>query len=88
MLILGRYYIQVHEAGLRVRCQLFRHSRKVDILLWLAVSVRRLTHNSYANGQSEIVMGDAIQKGGWQRSDLVISTKVGKKTPDIRTIRG
>ncbi|KAE8332541.1 NADP-dependent oxidoreductase domain-containing protein [Aspergillus sergii] len=34
------------------------------------------TAESYANGQSEIVMGDAIQKGGWQRSDLVISTKL------------
>ncbi|GAB1198380.1 hypothetical protein APSETT444_007699 [Aspergillus pseudonomiae] len=31
---------------------------------------------TYANGQSEIVMGDAIKKGGWQRSDLVISTKL------------
>ncbi|KAE8353371.1 NADP-dependent oxidoreductase domain-containing protein [Aspergillus coremiiformis] len=34
------------------------------------------TAESYANGQSEIVMGKAIEKFGWQRSDLVISTKL------------
>jgi voltage-dependent potassium channel beta subunit len=32
--------------------------------------------NSYADGQSEIVMGKAIKKFGWNRNDLVISTKV------------
>lgn len=31
--------------------------------------------DSYAGGQSEIVMGEAIKALGWQRSDLVISTK-------------
>ncbi|GIJ83324.1 hypothetical protein Asppvi_002143 [Aspergillus pseudoviridinutans] len=34
------------------------------------------TAESYANGQSEIVMGQAIKKFGWKRSDLVISTKL------------
>lgn len=47
-----------------------------------ANGVRPLTHSSYANGQSEIVMGDAIQRAGWQRSDLVISTKVDKQISD------
>lgn len=31
---------------------------------------------SYADGESERVMGDAIRKFGWKRNDLVISTKV------------
>jgi aryl-alcohol dehydrogenase-like predicted oxidoreductase len=31
---------------------------------------------SYAAGQSEIVMGRAIKKYGWNRNDLVISTKL------------
>jgi len=30
----------------------------------------------YAGGESEIVMGKAIQKFGWKRNDLVISTKI------------
>lgn len=30
---------------------------------------------SYAAGESEIVMGEAIKKYGWKRNDLVISTK-------------
>lgn len=30
----------------------------------------------YANGESEIVMGQAIKKYGWKRNDLVISTKI------------
>lgn len=30
----------------------------------------------YAEGESEIVMGEAIKKYGWKRNDLVISTKV------------
>ncbi|OJJ46642.1 hypothetical protein ASPZODRAFT_117286 [Penicilliopsis zonata CBS 506.65] len=34
------------------------------------------TAESYANGQSEIVMGEAIRRFGWKRSDLVISTKL------------
>ncbi|KAI9372214.1 NADP-dependent oxidoreductase domain-containing protein [Aspergillus egyptiacus] len=34
------------------------------------------TAESYAGGQSEIVMGQAIKKFGWRRSDLVISTKL------------
>lgn len=31
---------------------------------------------AYAGGESEIVMGEAIKKYGWNRNDLVISTKV------------
>lgn len=31
---------------------------------------------SYAGGESEIVMGEAVKKYGWKRNDLVISTKV------------
>lgn len=31
---------------------------------------------AYASGNSEIVMGNVIKKGGWKRSDLVISTKL------------
>ncbi|NIS78691.1 MAG: voltage-dependent potassium channel subunit beta [Anaerolineales bacterium] len=30
----------------------------------------------YAEGQSEIMMGNVIKKAGWKRSDLVISTKI------------
>ena len=30
----------------------------------------------YAEGKSEIVMGQAIKKFGWKRNDLVISTKI------------
>jgi voltage-dependent potassium channel beta subunit len=31
---------------------------------------------AYADGQAEIVMGNVIQKMGWKRSDLVVSTKI------------
>jgi aryl-alcohol dehydrogenase-like predicted oxidoreductase len=31
---------------------------------------------AYAGGESEIVMGEAIKKYGWNRNDIVISTKV------------
>lgn len=31
---------------------------------------------AYAGGKSEILMGNAIKRGGWKRSDLVISTKI------------
>ncbi|KKK20456.1 voltage-gated potassium channel subunit beta, partial [Aspergillus rambellii] len=34
------------------------------------------TAESYAGGQSEIVMGQAIKRFGWSRSDLVITTKL------------
>ncbi|RKP13871.1 NADP-dependent oxidoreductase domain-containing protein [Piptocephalis cylindrospora] len=34
------------------------------------------TAEVYADGQSEVVMGQAIKKYGWKRSDLVISTKL------------
>ncbi|KAF4126286.1 putative oxidoreductase (related to aryl-alcohol dehydrogenase) [Geosmithia morbida] len=30
----------------------------------------------YADGESEVVMGEAIKKYGWKRNDLVISTKI------------
>lgn len=30
----------------------------------------------YAEGKSEIVMGQAIKKFGWKRNDIVISTKI------------
>ncbi|ENH62634.1 Putative voltage-gated potassium channel subunit beta [Fusarium oxysporum f. sp. cubense race 1] len=30
----------------------------------------------YSNGESEIVMGEAIKKFGWKRNDLVVSTKL------------
>jgi aryl-alcohol dehydrogenase-like predicted oxidoreductase len=31
---------------------------------------------SYAAGQSEVVMGQAIKKYAWNRNDIVISTKL------------
>lgn len=31
---------------------------------------------AYANGQSEILMGNVLKKTGWKRSDLVLSTKI------------
>lgn len=39
---------------------------------------------AYANGEAEIIMGEVIQKAGWKRSDLVISTKIfwGGKGPN------
>lgn len=38
----------------------------------------------YADGQAEILMGRVIQRAGWKRSDLVISTKIfwGGKGPN------
>ncbi|PAU94105.1 aldo/keto reductase [Aliifodinibius salipaludis] len=30
----------------------------------------------YAEGQSEVMMGNIIQKAGWKRTDLVLSTKI------------
>jgi voltage-dependent potassium channel beta subunit len=44
------------------------------------------TAEAYANGQSEIVMGNVIKRCGWKRSSLVISTKIflgGKGPNDI-----
>ena len=32
------------------------------------------TAENYSKGQAEVVMGKAIKKFGWKRSDLVIST--------------
>jgi voltage-dependent potassium channel beta subunit len=34
------------------------------------------TAEVYADGQSEIAMGNAIKRAGWKRSDLVLSTKI------------
>lgn len=34
------------------------------------------TANGYSNGTSEIILGKAIKKFGWRRSNLVIATKV------------
>ncbi|KIW99506.1 uncharacterized protein Z518_11245 [Rhinocladiella mackenziei CBS 650.93] len=34
------------------------------------------TAESYAEGESEIVMGKAIKKWGWKRADIVVSTKL------------
>jgi len=31
---------------------------------------------AYENGTSEVIMGKVIQKAGWKRSDLVLSTKI------------
>lgn len=41
---------------------------------------------AYARGESERIMGQAIKKAGWKRSDLVISTKIfwGGKGPNDR----
>jgi len=40
----------------------------------------------YGDGQAEIIMGRAIKKAGWKRSDLVVSTKIfwGGKGPNDR----
>ncbi len=43
-------------------------------MLVLVVS-RALIRSSYAGGQSEIIMGQAIKKYKWKRNDIVISTK-------------
>lgn len=34
------------------------------------------TAETYSDGQSEVVLGEAIKKFGWKQNDLVISTKV------------
>lgn len=41
---------------------------------------------AYASGQAEIIMGNVIRRGGWKRSDLVISTKLfwGGHSPNDR----
>jgi len=40
----------------------------------------------YADGESEVIMGEVLQRAGWKRSDLVISTKLfwGGKGPNDR----
>ena len=37
------------------------------------------TAEVYAGGESEIVMGEAIKEFGWNRNDLVVSTKVSRE---------
>lgn len=67
------------EAGVRLGRELLRHSREVNEFLpvkCLDCSTIADCKISYSNGQSEIVIGEAIKKFGWKRSDLVISTKV------------
>lgn len=41
---------------------------------------------AYAHGESETIMGEAIRKAGWKRSDLVVSTKIfwGGRGPNDR----
>jgi aryl-alcohol dehydrogenase-like predicted oxidoreductase len=41
------------------------------------------TAEGYASGESEIVMGEAIRHFGWNRNDLVISTKVGSSLCEL-----
>jgi diketogulonate reductase-like aldo/keto reductase len=71
---------QMHEAGVRLRYQLFRHGGKVGQPLAVGCEHTKTDAQSYANGQSEIVMGQAIKKYGWKRSDIVISTKVSLRS--------
>jgi len=44
------------------------------------------TSENYGRGRSEVVLGQAIKKAGWKRSDLVISTKIfwGGEGPNDR----
>jgi len=41
---------------------------------------------AYADGQSEILMGNVLKRAGWKRSDLVVSTKIfwGGRGPNDR----
>lgn len=41
-------------------------------------SLTFLNLNSYAGGQSEVVMGKAFKKYGWKRNDIVVTTKVSQ----------
>jgi len=41
------------------------------------------TAEGYASGESEIVMGEAIRHFGWNRNDLVISTKVSSSLCEL-----
>ncbi len=40
----------------------------------------------YAGGKAETIMGEALKKAGWKRSDLVVSTKIfwGGQGPNDR----
>lgn len=47
------------------------------------------TAEVYAEGESEVVMGEAIKEFGWKRNDLVISTKVSRASlPQYQNARG
>jgi aryl-alcohol dehydrogenase-like predicted oxidoreductase len=63
----------MHETGVRLRNQLFRHCREVTYVR--SRGRLGLIRSSYAGGQSEIIMGQAIKKYNWKRNDIVISTK-------------
>jgi aryl-alcohol dehydrogenase-like predicted oxidoreductase len=42
------------------------------------------TAEGYAEGNSEVEMGRVIKEMGWQRSDLIITTKVRLKRYDCK----
>jgi len=63
----------MHETSIRLRNQLFRHCGEVTYAR--TRGSRGLIRSSYAGGQSEIIMGQAIKKYKWKRNDIVISTK-------------
>lgn len=60
----------------------FGKQADVDVALEMMQAARDAGVNffdnaeSYEQGQAEIVMGKAIQRAGWKRSDLVVSTKI------------
>ena len=68
-----RTHIRMHETSVQLRNQLFRHCREVNYTP--TRGYLGLIRSSYAGGQSEIIMGQAIKKYKWKRNDIVISTK-------------
>lgn len=63
---------QAYDCGINF----FDTAERYDTYDRLLYHISKLTFFSYAAGQSEIVMGQAIKKFGWKRNDLVISTKL------------
>jgi aryl-alcohol dehydrogenase-like predicted oxidoreductase len=63
---------QAYDCGINF----FDTAERYDNTFFLLCLTLKLTSYSYAAGQSEIVMGQAIKKFGWKRNDLVISTKL------------
>lgn len=45
-------------------------------VIFISVAFYSLNFCSYAGGQSEVVMGQAIKKYGWNRNDIVVTTKL------------